>query len=118
LRVKTIGETLETSRRREQTSLAGTVQKVERLARVRPAAVTDRARRRRNGHKAKEKAMSSRSSLILDLARIMIKQAKLLKSQGLLAEAREFARRAVELNHAGHASQRLQPVPVRVKRRR
>ena len=62
--------------------------------------------------------MSSRSSLVLDLARIMIKQAKLLKSQGLFAEARSIARRALELNHVGHASQRLQPIPIRVKNRR
>jgi len=61
--------------------------------------------------------MSSRSSLILDLARVMIKQAKLLKAQGLFAEARAIARRAIELNHVGHASERLQPVPVRIKRR-
>ena len=62
--------------------------------------------------------MSSRSTLLLDLARIMIKQAKLLKSQGLFAEARAIARRAVELNHVGHASQRLQPIPIRTSRRR
>ena len=61
--------------------------------------------------------MSSRSSLILDLARVMIKQAKMLKAQGLFAEARAIARRAVELNHVGHASERLQPVPVRIRRR-
>lgn len=62
--------------------------------------------------------MSSRPTLLLDLARLMIKQAKLLKAQGLMAEARAIARRAIELNHVGHASERLQPVPVRVKRRR
>lgn len=61
--------------------------------------------------------MSSRSSLILDLARVMIKQAKMLKAQGLFAEARAIASRAIELNQVGHASQRLQPVPVRIKRR-
>lgn len=62
--------------------------------------------------------MSSRPSLVLDLARAMIKQAKMLKHQGLIAEARAIARRAVELNHMGHASQRLQPVPVRTRQRR
>lgn len=62
--------------------------------------------------------MSRRPTLVLDLARIMIKQAKLLKAQGLLAEARSIARRAIELNQMGHASQRLQPIPVRAKYRR
>lgn len=62
--------------------------------------------------------MSSRHSLVLDLARLMIKQAKLLKSQGFFAEARSIASRAMELNHMGHASRRLQPVPIRVKNRR
>ena len=61
--------------------------------------------------------MSSRSSMILDLARVMIKQAKMLKAQGLFAEARAIARRAIELNHVGHATERLQPVPVRIRRR-
>ncbi|MCI5077257.1 hypothetical protein [Oricola sp.] len=62
--------------------------------------------------------MSSRPTLLLDLARIMIKQAKLLKAQGLFSEARSIALRAIELNQVGHASTRLQPVPVRARRRR
>lgn len=62
--------------------------------------------------------MSTRSNLLLDLARVMIKQAKLLKAQGLLSEARAMARRAIEFDHAGHAAARLQPVPVRIKSRR
>ena len=57
--------------------------------------------------------MSTRPTFFLDLARIMIKQAKLLKSQGLLSEARGMARRAIELNHIGHASLRAEPVRVR-----
>lgn len=61
--------------------------------------------------------MSTRTNLLLDLARIMIKQAKLLKASGLMTEARSIARRAIEFNHAGHASMRLQPIPVRVRRR-
>ena len=61
--------------------------------------------------------MSTRPNLLLDLARIMIKQAKLLKAQGLFSEARGMARRAIELNHVGHASMRLQPVPVKTRRR-
>lgn len=62
--------------------------------------------------------MSTRSNMLLDLARVMIKQAKLLKAQGLLAEARAVARRAIEFDHAGHAAMRLQPVPVRAKNNR
>jgi hypothetical protein len=62
-------------------------------------------------------AMSTRPNLLLDLARIMIKQAKLLKAQGLFSEARGMARRAIELNHVGHASMRLQPIPVKARRR-
>jgi hypothetical protein len=61
--------------------------------------------------------MSTRSNLLLDLARLMIKQARLLKAQGLFGEARGIARRAIELNRVGHATMRLQPVPVRVRRR-
>ncbi|WP_421848806.1 hypothetical protein [Oricola sp.] len=56
--------------------------------------------------------MSSRRSLLLDLARVMIKQAKLLKHQGLIAEARSIALRAIELNHLGHAAMRAQPVEI------
>ncbi|QKV17687.1 hypothetical protein [Oricola thermophila] len=61
--------------------------------------------------------MSTRSNLLLDLARMMIKQARLLKAQGLLAEARAMARRAIELDHAGHAAARLQPIPVKSRHR-
>ena len=57
--------------------------------------------------------MSSRPSLIAELARMMIKQAKLLKAQGLLSEAREIARGALEIRQA-----QLQPIPVRARRRR
>lgn len=56
--------------------------------------------------------MSTPPSFLLDLARTMIKQAKLLKSEGLIAEARGMARRAIELNQIGHASMRMQPVRI------
>ena len=61
--------------------------------------------------------MSTRPNLLLDLARVMIKQAKLLKAQGFMAEARSLARRAIELDQIGHASLRLQPIPVKARRR-
>jgi hypothetical protein len=69
-------------------------------------------------HGKETNSMPSRPTLLLDLARIMIKQAKLLKAQGLLAEARGIARRAIELNHIGHASLRTQPVRVSGNRMR
>jgi len=53
----------------------------------------------------------------MDLARMMIKQAKLLKEAGLTSEARRLARRAIEMNTMAHSSKRaLQPIPVRVNR--
>ena len=60
--------------------------------------------------------MSTRPHFLLDLARIMIKQAKLLKSQGLFSEARGMARRAIEINQIGHASMRVRPVRVTPQR--
>ena len=56
--------------------------------------------------------MSTRPTLLLDLARLMIKQAKYLKSLGLVAEAKGIARRAIELNHVGHAAMRMQPARI------
>lgn len=50
----------------------------------------------------------------LDLARMMIKQAKILRGAGFLADARELARRAVEINAVGHRTIALQPEPVRI----
>lgn len=49
-----------------------------------------------------------------DLARMMIKQARLLKQGGLLTEARELARRALALRAYDRLA--LQPVRIRVKR--
>lgn len=62
--------------------------------------------------------MQTRHNLLFDLARVMIKQARLLKAQGMFAEARAAALRAIDLNSAGHASARLQPVRVRARQRR
>ena len=60
--------------------------------------------------------MSSRTNKAMDLARMMIKQAKLLKEAGLTSEARRLARRSIEMNSMGHSAARLQPIPVRVNR--
>lgn len=38
---------------------------------------------------------------LFTLARMMIREAKLLKSEGSVAEARQLARRAQALSHAG-----------------
>ncbi|TCD10942.1 hypothetical protein [Oricola cellulosilytica] len=59
--------------------------------------------------------MSSRTNFLFDLARIMIRQARLLKAEGLISEAKAVAKRAVEINHMGHAAQ-LQPVRIRTDR--
>ncbi|MEQ8401328.1 MAG: hypothetical protein RIB53_05685 [Roseitalea porphyridii] len=58
--------------------------------------------------------MTVRSNKALDLARMMIKQAKLLKGAGLIAEAKALARRAIEINAIGHQATRLQAQPVRI----
>ncbi|MEO0543186.1 MAG: hypothetical protein AAFY99_05145 [Pseudomonadota bacterium] len=61
--------------------------------------------------------MFSRTNKAMDLARMMIKQAKLLKAAGLTSEARRLAQRAIEMNTMGHSSERaLQPIPVRTNR--
>lgn len=57
-----------------------------------------------------------RTNKAIDLARMMIKQAKLLKNAGLMVEARELARRAVALNTLGHSARTL--APVRISHRR
>lgn len=66
--------------------------------------------------------MTFRSNKAMDMAHMMIKQAKMLKSVGLFAEARALARRALAMKGAGHAFEQLrvqmQPVPVRIKRYR
>ncbi|MEM1376574.1 MAG: hypothetical protein AAGG69_04215 [Pseudomonadota bacterium] len=60
--------------------------------------------------------MPSRTNKAMDLARMMIKQAKLLKQAGLTSEARRLARRAIEMNSFGHSAERLQPVMIRTNR--
>ena len=59
----------------------------------------------------------TRKNKALDLARMMIKQAKFLKRAGMVAEARSMARRAWEMNVMAHATAKLEPVPVRIKTR-
>ena len=59
--------------------------------------------------------MNNRPNTALELARMMIKQAKMLKKAGLIDEARELARRATDWHAFGHTAAR--PVPVRIGRR-
>ena len=61
---------------------------------------------------------AARPNTAIDLARMMIKQAKLLKGAGLVAEARDLAKRAMEMNTLGHAALKLEVIPVRVDGRR
>ncbi len=55
---------------------------------------------------------SNRSNGLLNLARMMVKQAKMLKRSGLLREARDVARRAIEINALGHRELRARPVKI------
>ncbi len=59
----------------------------------------------------------TRENKALDLARMMIKQAKFLKRAGMVSEARSMARRAWEMNVMAHATAKLEPVPVRIRNR-
>lgn len=59
----------------------------------------------------------TRTNKALDLARMMIKQAKFLKRAGMVKEARSMARRAWEMNVMAHATTKLQPIPVHVSNR-
>lgn len=54
----------------------------------------------------------------LDLARMMIKQAKILREAGLVKEAADLARKAMAIDTAGWQARSLQPVPIRVAVRR
>ncbi|MDZ7824376.1 MAG: hypothetical protein U5K75_10310 [Ahrensia sp.] len=60
----------------------------------------------------------NRTNKALELARMMIKQAKLLKSAGMAIEARAMARRAWDMNVMAHGTESLVPIPVRVTARR
>lgn len=55
-----------------------------------------------------------RTGRLGELATMMMKQAKLLKDSGLVAEARELARRALALRSYDRLS--MQPVRIRVRR--
>ena len=55
---------------------------------------------------------TNRSNGLLDLARMMVKQAIMLKRSGLVREARDVARRAIEINALGH--RQMQPKPVKI----
>lgn len=58
--------------------------------------------------------MTARSNRALDLARMMIKQAKLLKGAGLAADAKALARRAITINAIGHRAMQMQAEPIRI----
>lgn len=62
--------------------------------------------------------MTTTSKTLLDLARMMIKQARILRDAGLATEARALAARALAVNADGWAQRSAAPVPVRVKARR
>jgi hypothetical protein len=48
----------------------------------------------------------------LDLARLMVKQARILRDEGLTARARELVTRAIAFDRLGWTM--LQPIPIRV----
>ncbi|MGP9819832.1 hypothetical protein ACTZWW_07435 [Salinarimonas sp. NSM] len=51
---------------------------------------------------------------LLDLARVMVKQARILRDEGFTARATEVARRAIALDRLGWTLMRPQPAPVRI----
>lgn len=53
-----------------------------------------------------------------DLARAMARQARMLRDDGLVARAREVARRAIALDRLAWLMVRPQPAPVRIDGRR
>lgn len=53
-----------------------------------------------------------RSNRFRELARMMLQQARLLKSAGLSGEARQLARRAIAFKDYGQTATVLQPVRV------
>lgn len=61
--------------------------------------------------------MPSDRRTLFDLARAMIKQAKMLRDAGMIADARALARRAIAADAAAWQAARLQPIPIRVGRR-
>ncbi|WP_029031913.1 hypothetical protein [Salinarimonas rosea] len=51
---------------------------------------------------------------LLDLARVMVKQARILRDEGFTGRAAEVARRAIALDRLGWTLMRPQPAPVRI----
>lgn len=51
---------------------------------------------------------------LLELARMMVKQAIMLKRTGLKRDAIALARRAIRINTLGHAQLKLRPAKVRI----
>ncbi|MGJ3264992.1 MAG: hypothetical protein ACFE0R_17335 [Salinarimonas sp.] len=51
---------------------------------------------------------------LLDLARVMVKQARILRDEGFTARAAELVRRAIALDRQGWTLMRPQPSPVRI----
>lgn len=60
--------------------------------------------------------MPSDRRTLFDLARAMIKQAKMLRDAGMIADARALARRAMAADTAAWQAAQLQPIPVRARR--
>ncbi|GGK49363.1 hypothetical protein [Salinarimonas ramus] len=51
---------------------------------------------------------------LLDLARVMVKQARILRDDGFTARAREVARRAIAIDRLAWTMLRPEPAPVRI----
>lgn len=51
---------------------------------------------------------------LLDLARVMVKQARILRDEGFTARAAEVARRAIALDREAWTLLRPQPAPIRI----
>lgn len=56
-----------------------------------------------------------RTNGLLELARMMVKQAIMLKRSGAGRDAVALARRAIKLNALGHAQLKMQPVRVKTR---
>lgn len=56
--------------------------------------------------------IDTRSNRLLELARMMVKQAIMLKRSGLVREARLLAQRAIEINARGHREMRARPARI------
>ncbi|MEM0899137.1 MAG: hypothetical protein AAGI92_04210 [Pseudomonadota bacterium] len=58
----------------------------------------------------------ARTNKALDLARMMIKQARVLKEAGLFPESRGLARRALAMKSLGHSAKQPALAPLRIVR--